>query len=106
MTTYLVSGFDAKHNWLDTDPENRGEGYPTEIDGAGVMLEFIGATRTGVLHNWDTETHAAKRVAYWVVSVGGIPREVYVTGWGKQCRTRIPGQGPGCRQPVDVPRHI
>lgn len=87
--TYLVSGFDNKHHSLDT--EARGEGYPTEIEGTARLLDFLAATQTGILHNWDTETHTTKRVAYWVIRVSGTPREIYVTAWGPTPGTQPDG---------------
>ncbi len=100
-TTYLAQAFDAGHNWLDTD--SRGEGFPTEITGAGELLTFVNETSTGVLHDFDGDTHTTRPIAYWLIAVGGIVREVYVTSWGSSCNTKIPTQGPGCRQPTPVP---
>lgn len=104
MTTYVIQAFDAEHNWLDLDP--RGEGYPTEIEGAREMLQFVAATKTGVLHNFDRETHETKRIAYWHICVGGVVREVFTTAWGRRCtRTMaaLPNQGPGCYAPRPIP---
>lgn len=100
MTTYLVYAQDARGAWLDVDA--RREGYPTQIEGAGEMLAFVNTTRTGVLHDWDGETHTNRRIAYWTIYVGGIMREVYITSWGRHCRVEV-ATPAGCRVPVDVP---
>jgi hypothetical protein len=98
---YLVQAFDARHNWLDTD--SRADGWHTEIDGPGPMLDFLAATKTGLLLDVDTDTRTAKRIAYWVISVDGIAREVYTTTWGQHCNVKTKDYGPGCHAPQPVP---
>ena len=101
MTTYLVFAHDARGAWLDVDA--RGEGYLTEITGAGELLAFVNATRVGVLHDFDAETHVRRRIAYWEIVCGGVVREIYITSWGRHCRVEVPTRD-GCRAPVDLPR--
>ena len=50
---YLVQAYDTHHNWLDVDP--RSEGYPTHVAGARELLEFVGRTKHGILHDFDAE---------------------------------------------------
>jgi len=102
--SYLVIGFDANHQDLDTD--TRREGYPTEIVGARELIEFCNATKRGVLHDWDAETHTSRLVAYWVVYLGGIAREVWITPtgqWSTRMLATMPECKPGCREPRPTP---
>ena len=99
--TYVVQAFDAAGNWLDTDA--RADGYTTLITGPREMLTFVAATRVGTFRDCDMETSTRKRIAYWVISIDGITREVYTTTWGRHCRVRTPNFGPGCRPACPVP---
>lgn len=106
--TYLVRAYDSNHRSLDVDPEDRREGYPTVIDGAGPMLRFVNTVKAGLLRDvdFDEPTHTARRICYWVVSVDGVAREVFTTAWGRTCtRTmqNIKDYGPGCAAPAPVP---
>ena len=102
MTTYLVQAFDARHVYLDTDPWGRG--HATEIEGAQAMLDFLARWRMGIAHDWHNDNHQQRRVAYWIVSVDGIPREIYVTRWGRHCRVQIVRDlGAACRAPQPAP---
>lgn len=101
-TAYLIQAFDVRHNWLDVDP--RGEGYPSYVTGPGEMLAFIRHTKHGILHNFDTETHTRKPIAYWVVCDDrGTPREIYTTTAERQYKVQPQPQGPGCREPRPIP---
>lgn len=100
-----MSAFDLSHAWLDVDPQNRGEGYPTEIVGTGPMLAFLRQTSTGILHDFDADTHITEPIAYWVVAVGGVRREVFITPYGARHSVAVPPQGPGCRAAVPIPPH-
>lgn len=104
MSSYVIQAFDANHNWLDTS--NGATGDPTQITGALEMLQFVNRTKAATLHDYDAETHTTKRIAYWLICVGGVVREVYTTAWGRRCTktmATMPKQGPGCRPACPVP---
>ncbi len=106
--TYLVRAYDSNHQWLDVDPQGRRDGYPTFIDGAGPMLEFVGSVKTGLLRDVDDDepTHTTRHICYWVVSVDGVAREVFTTSYGRTCTRTMAGikdYGPGCAKPAPVP---
>ena len=101
---YVVQAFDANHRWLDTDSRN--DGYATEVAGPRALLEFMNSTTHGMLRDLDAETSTHRLIAYWIISVTGIVREIYTTAYGRSCRrcmATIPKHGPGCQAPQPVP---
>jgi hypothetical protein len=91
---------DLRGNLLDTDPQDRGEGFPTQITGVREMLDFTRNTKAGILHDFDADTRSTKRVAYWRIFQAGRLVEVAITPWGTRYNVS------GFSRPDDAPHYV
>lgn len=87
-TRYVVTAFDAKLNSLDITGSKDGEVCIPET--LGELLSIVRTTKSGVLHDFDAETHTKKRIAFFAICRLGaqVTDELFVTAWGRKCKIR------------------